>query len=345
MYVQGLGRFEAIFHPAVLDVTNATVKPPHAEGGFSPGIENSNNLLAAFIHYVTGMNETDAMALIDAFAMQVQRSIAEGNKYTIEKFGTFSRSHGDHIHFTPDWDAFNLSFRGLETIELTPQLPKSGDSETEVISNLAEFPPPPVSEILTGLPFNEPVSGQTESLPVIDSFTGIEELKPAEPVIADSTSRLWWMILATALFLITVLCAYLAWDIFTNKKKLDHITSVEDGSSVTGNMDDVVTVPDTTIVNEDIIYRDSIQDIVPDTITQAPPEVVDPPCLIVVGAFANPQNVDRMIERLQSLDYEYDLIKGGNLTRVAIKTSCEKNSLQDMLNTARSSINPEAWIY
>ena len=38
-------------------------------------------------------------------------------------------------------------------------------------------------------------------------------------------------------------------------------------------------------------------------------------------------------------------IKGGALTKVAIKTSCDQDNLQKVLSDARSSINPEAWIY
>jgi hypothetical protein len=64
-----------------------------------------------------------------------------------------------------------------------------------------------------------------------------------------------------------------------------------------------------------------------------------------VGAFGNPGNVQRMEERLTSLGYQSEQIQGGQLTKVAIRTSCEKNQLQKVLNEARTSINPESWIY
>ena len=51
-----------------------------------------------------------------------------------------------------------------------------------------------------------------------------------------------------------------------------------------------------------------------------------------------------MVARLESMGYVPEEIKGGSLTRVAIKTSCEQGNLQKVLNEARSSINPEAWI-
>ena len=67
------------------------------------------------------------------------------------------------------------------------------------------------------------------------------------------------------------------------------------------------------------------------------------PCFVVVGAFSDATNVAKMVERLKSMGYVTEEIKGGSLTRVAIKTSCD--NVQKVLTEARSSINPEAWIY
>jgi hypothetical protein len=66
---------------------------------------------------------------------------------------------------------------------------------------------------------------------------------------------------------------------------------------------------------------------------------------VVVGAFSDPSNVNKMVDRLTGLRYAPEQIKGGSLIRVAIRTSCDQDSLQKMLNEARTSINPEAWIY
>ncbi|HQW04049.1 MAG TPA: SPOR domain-containing protein, partial [Saprospiraceae bacterium] len=69
------------------------------------------------------------------------------------------------------------------------------------------------------------------------------------------------------------------------------------------------------------------------------------PCYVVVGAFTDPTNISKMVDRLTSLGYESELLKGGSLTRVAIRSSCDQEALQKLLNDARSSINPESWIY
>jgi hypothetical protein len=68
-------------------------------------------------------------------------------------------------------------------------------------------------------------------------------------------------------------------------------------------------------------------------------------CYVVVGAFKDASNISRMEERVISMGYEVEKIQGGALTRVAIKTSCDKQVLQQTLNDARAKLNPEAWIY
>jgi cell division septation protein DedD len=78
---------------------------------------------------------------------------------------------------------------------------------------------------------------------------------------------------------------------------------------------------------------------------QDPTASTNEPCFVVVGAFSNASNVERMVERIEAMGYTASQIKGGGLTRVAIQTSCDPSQLQTVLNTARSSINPEAWIY
>ena len=75
------------------------------------------------------------------------------------------------------------------------------------------------------------------------------------------------------------------------------------------------------------------------------PEVIANPCYVVVGAFSNESNVVKMEKRLAELGYQSKQITGSSLTRVAIITSCDQSTLQKTLNEARSTINPDSWIY
>ena len=70
-----------------------------------------------------------------------------------------------------------------------------------------------------------------------------------------------------------------------------------------------------------------------------------PQCYIVVGAFGDPANVTKMTARLQALNYTVEELQGRRLTKVAVRTSCERGNLKKVLSELRSSVNPEAWIY
>lgn len=343
VYVQGLGRFEAIFHPALMDLPQSQIKPPYIEPDFSLNGESSDEILAAFMHYVSGISKPTAEDAIREFVERIRSNTEDGKTYPIEKFGTFSTSTAGNLRFTPDWDAFNLSFSGLEVLDVSPHI----HAERPVSEFIpAPAPKPIVSEIVETpvLPVAE-IKMETELVKAGDTVIDIEKEDRKQVEIDEHTSRLWWTILTIALILIAVLCAYLAWDIITNRNKLIDFKQIYPDSTAGTSLDDRPYTPDTTpIPVENIPIENPIakedsnaSDVVQEDITN--------PCFVVVGAFSDPANVTKMVDRLKSMGYVPEEIKGGSLTRVAIKTSCDKTNLHKVLNEAKSSINPEAWIY
>lgn len=341
VYVEGLGRFEAIFHPAMIDLPNARIKPPYVEPDFKDNPEAPNETLANYIRYVSGPEIGSPELAIAEFVRTVQESTLDGKTYLIEKFGTFSRSSLGNIRFTPDWDAFNLSFSGLEVLDLR--------KTEEVKPTTPVFVPPPVTYDYAS-EIKEPVSYvPEESIAVQEETTEVTSPPPSEEQIRhqesinESTSRLWWIILTSALVLIAILCGYLAWDIISNRNKLNEFKQMYPDSSETIRTDVPITTSDTTMTENIPVNTDTATSEIP------PPENTQPPasspCYVVVGAFTDPANISKMVDRLTSLGYESELLKGGSLTRVAIRSSCDQEVLQKLLNDARSSINPESWIY
>ena len=344
VYVQGLGRFEAIFHPATVDLPQDRIKPPYIEPDFSIDGESSDEILAAYMHYVSGISKPAAEESIREFVEKIRANTEEGKTYPIEKFGTFSTSGAGNLRFTPDWDAFNLSFSGLETLNISPQIHQHKPiPEFKPILPQRPIEPEPIS-----LPIqpnvveikNEP-EVVLEEVPTIDKEKGTH----GHVAIDEHTSRLWWMILTSALILIAVLCAYLAWDIISNRNRLNDLKQIYPDSSAISSSEDSLNIQDTTPldvqnipIEEPVVNEDSnTTDVTKNEITN--------PCFVVVGAFSDPENVAKMVSRLESGGYAVEKINGGALTKVAIKTSCDPTELQKVLNDARSSINPEAWIY
>ena len=160
-----------------------------------------------------------------------------------------------------------------------------------------------------------------------------------EDEATDVSARMWWGILISALALITVLCAYLVWDIVSNRDRILRLMQTQTPPPITRDTPPpAVTLPvDTAQIETPVEPAD------PEP--QPPAETDEPPCYVVVGAFSSMDNVIRMEERLAAMGYAYERIGGGSVTRVAIRTSCAADRLQEVLNDARARIHPEAWIY
>ena len=346
VFVEGLGRFEAIFHPAVIDLPEARIKPPYVEPDFKYDLDSPSEILPKYIAYAAGTQLGIANGAIVAFVRKVYEQTENGMMYPIEKFGTFSRSATGNIRFTPDWDAFNLSFSGLEVIDISPARESSNGSQVY-------FPPPPPPPVetwfepevkeITATHDYDFESKPTESIEVTP-ITSVEETAPPQNNIEQSTSRLWWIILTSAIVLIAIMCGYLAWDIISNRQKLDELKAL---SPDTTKLQDTLAIVDTTTLP---VQETPVTAVPEPTVEPTPQTPVDTKpsgstCYVVVGAFTDQSNVTKMMERLVSLGYTAEQIQGGSLTRVAIRTDCEPANLQKILNDARSSINPEAWIY
>jgi cell division septation protein DedD len=340
VYVKGLGRFEAIFHPAVMDVPGSRIKPPYIQPEFNEQEPEEDALLATYIHYVLGTERGEIDQAIGAFVNQVKDHIDRNDHYTIDQFGSFSKNIAGGLRFTPDWDAFNLSFKGLEIIDLHPPA-----EPVESRHYVAEpyVPPPPVAPIFVVeevKPVKEepvPVSHTPEFVPVHVRDTS---------AIDQTTSRLWWTILASALVLITVLCAYLAWDILSSRQKLSDLVVIRPDTTSKTIVLPTPPVIDTAQTQENPVTNTDTEKVTTPVTEPQENQVPDESaCYIVVGAFKDADNIAKMEERVTSMGYTVEKIAGGNLTRVAIKSSCDKAVLQQTLNDVRAKLNPEAWLY
>ncbi len=340
VYVPGLGRFDAIFHPAVIDLPQAKIRPPYIQPDFIPHVDSEGDILPYYMHYVSGIEIDEARQDISLFVKDVMLHLKEDHTYSIDKFGVFSLSESEVLHFTPDWDAFNLSFSGLEVIDLNPQEePKTVPVYT---------PTPPIAPVVA-IPVPELVEEKIEPVDLSADKTlddsHEEIIQPVQPGISDATTRLAWVILTSALILITVLCAYLAWDIISDRQRMNQLSQVYPDTLGVTNEFDVPVKKDTINVHHENPPVTN-PEVKPDTV-KVPPvqEETTTPCYVIVGAFGNPDNVTKMVQRLEGMGYKSAQIKGGTLTKVAISTSCDKETLEKILNEARSGINPESWIY
>ncbi len=339
VYVKGLGRFDAIFHPAEIDFGQSKIKPPFIEPGYSDQDSDPTNILPAYIQYASAVSIESSTQSISGFVDKVLSALHTDGAYSIEKFGTFSRLPTGGIRFTPDWDAFNLAFTGLEVLDL-----KSATEASKVSTpSVAPIPGIPVATVdalsdSTAVSVSVyPTDPLEESPAVIPSDSGMESGIAGN----DFSNRLLWIILVLAMALITILCAYLTWDILSNRQRLREMKEIFHPQTSPTVFTEITTIPTDTGSVTTEVHADTLAVAVP----ESPKTTGEADCYIVVGAFSDPANASRMLDRLTSMNYMGVSLQGGNLTRIAIRTSCEPSSLQQVLNAARTSINPEAWIY
>lgn len=344
--VPHLGRFEAVLDPAVIDIQRAEAYPPQLRTRFHAEDIEKSQLLSAYMHYASGIEVKDAEAGIEEFVQQILKKTKDYGTYSINGFGTFTNTYDETLRFTPDWEAFNVSFSGLKSIHLPFQVAKEEESSfvespQENYSGLEDVPTQ-LNEVEVDISKPEEVAENVNS--EITPISNEPERVEAEP---DSVSaNLWWGILISALILISFLCAYLAYDIISNRNRVPDL-----GEQPIVVIQDSVSYQPTTSI-------DSVDEVQPDTNsgtidspattqpTQVEPMTQDPTaCYIIVGAFTDEDNMIRMEEKLSSAGMQSARITGSNLTRIGIPTACDQASKLQTLQKAKSEITAQAWIY
>src|SRR5690606_35305418 len=171
---------------------------------------------------------------------------------------------------------------------------------------------------------------------------------PVEPQYSKAGSKLLWYVLLVAIVLIAGICIWLALDIIQQRAALLAGSTPED---TTSTLSEQLIAEDTIAMSETDNFMvqepdENLTDTTQTTIIESPEVKPDTShCYIVVGAFTSDENIQRMMVRLNDMGYTAVKLSGGNLTRVAIQTACERHELQQTLDKARSTIHPEAWIY
>ncbi len=338
--VEGLGRFEAIFHSAKMDERQSALVPPHVEGAFSADDTAPGELLESFIRYTSGEQSESPKKAIADFVKSVKKGTAEGEPFAIETFGTFVKSSSGHLRFTPDWDAFNIAFNGLESVELKPE-----SSKSPVMVPLT----PPEPYVRKSIEFADEETKQEadDGAAAAASIAAVEQskvefeknLNRADP----SNSKIWWLLLMTAIVLIAILCVYLTWDIMHNRSRLNELRQAyADTTEIAPPASEQPESPEEVPVqepqeNQEVNVQEPETPVVPDDNTSK--------CYIIVEAFGDPANVARMVARLEGMQYTVRQFSGRTLTKVGVESGCGQEELQRRLNELRSTVNPESWIY
>ena len=136
----------------------------------------------------------------------------------------------------------------------------------------------------------------------------------------------------------------LSHDFYNDTDDLVHGRSDEDSSPSDSGKEHIFTGDNENTIPGDNAFTNRIGDTsvapVPGSISED--SGTQSRCTLIVGAFAEPDNVERMIERLSSYGMEVVTMERRTHTLVGAAVTCSDTH---QMNTLREEIDPKAWLY
>jgi len=101
---------------------------------------------------------------------------------------------------------------------------------------------------------------------------------------------------------------------------------------------------DATAIQTDVVAPETIKKVKDDqTTTKSTASTKTGKCIVIVGAFGNTANADKMISKLQNLGYKTYSSNGQGLTRVGLYFECGINDQEQFKSKIRKQIAYDAW--
>ncbi|MCB0667466.1 MAG: hypothetical protein KDC80_16675 [Saprospiraceae bacterium] len=312
--LKGIGTLRINYRSAVINHDLSVISPPKEEIYFVPGDEPKiDPVLVKIVELITQVDREEATDLVYSFMKDLQNELRIKGILSFPSVGWIKQDRWGSLFFEPASEYISINrYFGLNQVKLPEALTKA---EQEVLADLKET----VHE------------GKTER-----SFVGEGQGK-----------RRWGFIITTLLVLVAAIS--FLWfglgrqDPITGKDTMvEHVEPSKDQSSA--------EIPSQT--NEDDFEMPEFREVGPNFIPvfEGLDEIMDfteedaKECVVIVGAFTQAGNVDKMRERIDGTSYEPVVIPGDRLTKVGLKVNCDENP-QSTLDWARREFDQSAWLY
>lgn len=324
--LKGIGTLQMNYRPAEIDLEAGIMDAPREEIFFIPSNESKlDPVLIRVVEIIARVDEDEAADLVENFMNELQVELAENGFLTFPNIGWIKQDHWGSLFFEPAAEYISINkFFGFGKVKLPEAL---SPAEQEVIADLKE--------------------------------TVAEKAERDSIATVGSNSRNWGFIIGGGLILIMLM----AFSFLLGDGKDKRAPGVS-GLDLTGEM---VLIGKQELNDDHNVAPDSHRQVVP---TDAQNKELDQKseseegeiavegldellldqsnqsgCLIIVGAFREENNVDRMVDRIASdSNYECVVIAGPKLTKVGLRYLCDDDP-QNTLAWAQANIDEEAWLY
>lgn len=358
--IPGIGVLSRHRHAARLDDEQRRIFPPRAEASFEASETTGNQLLAGFISYKTGLDQSQANGLVREFADQIRDQVAKGQAAEFPGFGTFVSKDGK-LGFNANDKSINFEYDGLENLTLPRPVPAGKVAKEDVagVQQMVENPEESAfRDESAGIPPDQKPGKRRRRVPL-------------------------FVIMAVGLF--TAVCALAYWQYLRQgphdapvadtgnevqmTDTVDRETQTDTSTQLSVAQDD--TGPHFTDTVEGSGFTDPTEpyNIVSpeDTAHALPPDTAEVPvrtdtaqrsaeeelnitdtagmrCVVIVGAFGVPSNVDRMVLRLRDMGYDPVTIPVGQLMQVGVPQVCGSTALSELKRVMRTHVEQDAWV-
>lgn len=313
--LKGIGTLRINYRSAVINHDLSLISPPKEEIYFVPGDEPKiDPVLVKIVELITQVDHEEATDLVYSFMKDLQNELRIKGFLSFPSVGWIKQDRWGSLFFEPASEYISINrYFGLSQVKLPEALTKA---EQEVLADLKET----VHE------------GQVER------------------IYATEGKRRWGFIITSLLVLAVALSI-----LWFNLGK----TGISSGESPSSTIvEQTTSVADQKITDsprhsgakeyDRPIYKEIGPNFIP-TFKDLTP-IIDfteedaKECVIIVGAFSQPGNIDRMRSRIEGTSYESIIIPGPRLTKVGLRVNCDENP-QSTLDWAKREFDQSAWLY
>lgn len=315
--LKGIGTLRINYRSAVINHDLSVITAPREEIYFVPAEEQKiDPVLVKIVELIAQVDHEEATDLVYSFMNDLQLELRSTGSVSFPSIGWIKQDRWGSMFFEPasEYIALNRYF-GFSQVRLPEALTQA---EQEVLADLRET---------------------------------VHEGAVTRPISRSEPKRRWGFIISSILMIAFVLTYFLV----GNDKNRPSNTQLEDKPIVEKGDQNLISPKEGTLsgtpeqeVADMPRFKDPGPNFLPvfrdlETLIDFTEEDAKS-CVIIVGAFSQPGNVTKMINRIHGSSYESVVIPGPELTKVGLRILCDDNQ-QNTLDWAKREFDQSAWIY
>jgi hypothetical protein len=316
--LNGIGKIELHRKPAIINDSGIEILPPQSYFEFS----NYSEPDLAFIFWLSKMTSFSEIVCensLQAYIERIKSILKEDNTFHIPLVGTISNQNGEITFKSDSWSPYykypSLALSQIPIQKAITKEPKAARSRLWLIPlflamiAVSFFGWKSYQSYQSGLTQNNNFSdpekeGRINQAPVFDSMLTKDSIVESQPEASKDEQTKQELILPID---------------SSDSPKIEPTEENEITESENSTSD---------IRSSEEINTQSYQD----------------DCVVVVGAFRQASNVDKMMKRLSEDGYSPWKSNHNGLVRVGAKTNCDPVNLNSLLNSCKSKYDSGSWV-